>query len=163
MLHGTKWRARKIEMEYTLYKPNKKETGGAVKFNLHSTGKFSFMKAAAQCAPMGSKPLFSWDDNKAINVKMTEVDLGAMMSVIFKMKPEVQLFHQTERDNKIIVFAYNQERKAFSLKVSHKVGNNEANSVFVSISIEEAMILKVYIENTIRQILESNVWAGNLQ
>lgn len=148
-------------MEFTLYKPNKRETGAAIKFNVHKSGKFSFMKAARQIAPMGSDRMFAWDDGEAINVKMGLNDLGAMLAVIFRMKSEAKLYHQTDNDNKVIEFSHVPDRGGFGLKISHKYqGNAEANSVFLGVSYEEAMILKVYIENAIRQALEANVWSG---
>jgi hypothetical protein len=143
-------------MEYTLYKPTKKETGGAVKFNMHKTGKFSFMKAAKQIAPIGAEKVFGWEDDKCINVKMEKTDLSAILSVILGFKEEIKLYHQTENDNKVIEFIHVPDRAGFSLKFSHKLQNNaEANSVFVGISYEESMILKVFIENGIKQMLEA--------
>jgi hypothetical protein len=148
-------------MEYTLYKPTKKQTGGALKFNVHRSGKFSFMKAAPQIAAMGSDRVFGWEDDKAINVKLGLNDLGAMLSVIFRMKQDVKLFHQTDNDNKIIEFVHVPDRGGFSMKISHKYqGNAEANSVFLGITYEEAMILKVFIENAIHETLQASVWSG---
>ena len=147
-------------MELTFYKPTKKETGGAIRFNVHKSGKFSFMKAAPQVGPMGSEKVFGWEDDKSINVKMGLTDLGAMLAVIYKQKPDVKLFHRTDNDNKVIEFAHAPDR-GFTLKISHQVqGNAQANRVFVGMSYEEAMIFKVYAENTVRQMLESAVWSG---
>lgn len=142
-------------MEKTFYKPTKRETGGAFKFNIHKEGKFSFMKAAPQIAPMGSDKVFGWDDEQSINVKMTSDDLGALLSVIYKLNPNVQLYHQTVKDNKIIEFAHVPDRKGFSLKVSQKVqGSTEAKQVFVGLTYAEAMVLKCYLEAVVRE----NLW-----
>jgi len=149
-------------MEFTLFKPTKKQTGGAVKFNVHKTGKFSFMKAAKQIAPMGESRVFGWEDELAINVKMGLNDLGSFLAVIYGKEQTVKLFHRTDNDNKIIELSHIPERRGYSLKISHKCqGNTEANSVFIGINYPEAMILKVYIENTIREMLESAVWAND--
>lgn len=149
-------------MEITFYKPTKKETGGAFKFNVHKSGRYSFMKAAKQIAPIGSERVFAWEDGEAINVKMGLSDLGAMLAVIYKFKMEAKLYHQTDNDNKAITFSNVPERGGFSIRVSHQYsGNTQANSVFIGLSYEEAMILKVYIENAIRGMLESNAWQND--
>jgi len=141
-------------MEHTIYKPNKKETGGAIKLNLHKSGKFAFMKAAKQIAPMGSTKMFGWEDEVAINVKMGITDLSEMLSVIEKYKKDTKLYHQTDNDNKVIEFTDVPERGGFSLSISHKFqGNKEANSVFVGISYAEAMIVKKFLEDAIGAIL----------
>jgi len=147
--------------EYTLYKPTRKQTGGAIKFNVHKTGKFSFMKAAPQIAAMGESRVFGWEDEDSINVKMGLADLGAFLSVIEGyVKTPAKLFHKTDTDNKIIEFTHVPERGGYSLAISHKRGNSEARKVFIGITYAEAMILKVYIENTIREMLEASVWSG---
>ena len=149
-------------MEYTLYKPTKKQTGGAIKFNVHKTGKFSFMKAAPQIAPMGESRVFGWEDEDSINVKMGLSDLGAFLSVIQGYAEDglAKLFHKTDTDNKVIEFRHVPSRGGYSLSISHKRGGADARSVFVGLTYAEVMILKVYIENTIRQMLEANVWTG---
>ena len=147
-------------MEYTLYKPTKKQSGGAIKFNVHKTGKFSFMKAAPQIAAMGESKVFGWDDEDSINVKMGLSDLGAFLAVIDGYLPDAKLFHKTDVDNKIITFAHSAERGGYSLNISHARGSNDARRVFVGISYAEVMILKVYIENTIREMLVASVWTG---
>ena len=147
-------------MEYTLYKPTKKQTGGAIKFNLHKTGKFSFMKAAPQIAAMGSSKVFGWDDEDSINVKMNLSDLGAFLAVIEGYMPEAKLFHKTDVDNKIITFIHSADRGGYSLNISHARGSSDPRRVFVGINYPEVMALKVYIENTIREMLVANVWTG---
>jgi len=148
-------------MEYTLYKPNKKQTGTAVKFNVHKSGKFSFMKASEQIAEMGSPKMFGWDDPKAINVKMGLADLGAFLSVLAGLQEEVKLFHRTETDNKSIELKHVPARNGFGLKVSHQIqSTREVDNLFIGITYAEATIIKVYVESTIRDILEANVWSG---
>ncbi len=149
--------------EYTIYKPTKSQTGGAIKFNVQNTGKFSFMKAASQIAAIGSSRMFGWQDDDAINVKMGLNDLGAILTVIegYASKDGVKLFHKTDSDNKIIVFKHEPERFGYSLSVSHKKhGSSEPHQVFIGISYPEAMILKIYIEHTIREMLEAAVWSS---
>jgi hypothetical protein len=149
-------------MEFTLYKPTRKQTGGAIKFNVHKTGKFSFMKAAQQIAAMGESRVFGWEDEDSINVKMGLSDLGAFLSVIegFAADGVAKLFHKTDADNKIIEFTHVPDRGGYSLKISHKRGDSEARNVFVGVTYAEAMILKVYIENTIQEMLQAAVWTG---
>lgn len=148
-------------MEYTLYKPNKGETGCAVKFNIHKSGKFAFMKVAKQIAPMGSSQMFAWDDTRVINVKLGDNDLTAMYAVLHGMLPEVSLFHKTDRDNKIIDLKRVPEKKGFSLRVSHKMGNSEAIQMFVGIRYQECAFLIRFVEHAIDSILASNVWSGD--
>lgn len=150
-------------MEKTFYKPTKRETGGAFKFNLHTSGRFSFMKAAPQIGPMADRftkekqKVFGWDDETAINVKMTDEDCGSLLSVIYKLNPNVSLYHQTDNDNKIIEFTFVPDRKGFSLKVSQKVqGNAEPRQVFIGMTYAEAMVFKCYLEAVVRENLWSN-------
>ena len=146
-------------MEYTLYKPTKKGSGGAFKFNIHNSGKFSFLKGAPQIAPMGGDKVFGWTDDKSINVKMSMEDLGAILSVIFKFNPGVSLYHQTPKDNKIIEFKHVPDRKGFSLKVSRKTNDGQQSQVFAGLSYQEAMVLKVYCET----VLSANLRNANRQ
>jgi hypothetical protein len=147
-------------MEFTLYKPTKKETGGAIKFNVHKSGKFSFMKAAPQIGPMGGEKVFGWEDDQSINVKMGLNDVGAILSVIFGLKDEAKLFHKTDADNKTITFTHVPDRGGYSLKITHQMtGNADVKSVFVGVSYDESMILKVYFENTVREQLAAAVWS----
>ena len=148
-------------MEYTLYKPNKKQTGTAIKFNVHKSGKFSFMKAAEQIAEMGSPKVFGWDDPKAINVKMGLNDLGAFLSVFVGSQETVKLFHRTETDNKSIELTHAPARGGYGLKVSHQIqSTREVDNLFIGVTYAEAAIIKVYVESAIRDILEANVWSG---
>ncbi len=147
-------------MEYTIYKPTKKQTGGAFKFNLHKDGKFSFLKGAPQVAPMGESKVFGWTDDKAINAKMSAEDLGAILSVIMRLQPSVSLYHQTDAGNKIIEFTHVPDRKGYSLKISYKpTGASQATQVFAGISYTEAMVLKGYCEAVIRE----NLWNAGRQ
>jgi hypothetical protein len=147
-------------MEYTLYKPNKKGTGSAVKFNIHKSGKFAFMKIARQNAPMGSSTMFGWDDESAINVKLGTNDLGSMYAVLRGIVPTIKLFHQTDRDNKIIEIKDVPDRGGYSLSVSHKIGGGESNSMFLGIKYEEIAFLIRFVTNAIDSVLINNVWTG---
>jgi len=147
-------------MEYTIYRPNKKQTGCAIKFNIHKSGKFSFMKVAKQNAPMGSANMFGWEDESAINVKLGASDLSSMYAVLHGIVKNIKLFHQTDRDNKIVELSESPDRGGFGLKISHKVGNNEANSMFLGIKYEEIAFMIRFVINAIDSILHSNVWTG---
>ena len=149
-------------MEFVLHKPNKKGSGCAVKFNVHQSGKYTFMLAAPQFAPMGSKNIFAWKDkSQYINLKMNATDLGALLSVIIRMQPEAKLFHQTQDDTKTVNFAYTPEFKAYGLSMTQQVKGQPLKKMFLSLTMPETMILKVYVENALRHILESNVWSGH--
>ena len=149
-------------MEYTLYKPTKAQSGGAIKFNVQKSGKASFMLCALQIAPMGGSRVFDWEKDAVINIKMGLTDLGQMLAVIFGKQKEAKLFHKTERDNKVIEFTPtgNPDRPGYYLKVSHKCGDSEAKRLSVGVTPAEAMILKVYIESAIQDMLLAQVWAG---
>lgn len=147
-------------MELTFYKPNKKESGGAIKFNIHKSGKYTFMKAAAQIAPMGERKVFGWDDNNVINVKMGLNDLGSFLSVIRGYLSSTKLFHKTDNDNKIIEFSHSPERESFALSISQQKTGQEPFKIFIGLSYAEIMTLKVYAEAGIAAILEAAVWTG---
>lgn len=149
-----------MSLEYTIYKPTKKQTGGAYKWNLHKSGKFSFLKGAPQIAPIGGDRVFGWDDENSINAKMSTEDMGAILSVIMRFQTSVSLYHQTANGNKIIEFTYVPDRKGFSLKISDKAnGAAQARNVFIGINYAEAMILKTYCESVINE----NMWNANKQ
>ena len=143
-------------MQYTIYKPTKRGTGGAFKFNLHKEGKFSFLQGAKQVAPMGSDRVFGWGKDESVNVKMSAEDLGGILSVIMRFNPSISLYHQTENDNKIIEFVHVPDRKGYSLKISQKRGDSEAIQVFAGITYAEAVVLKGYCEAVIRENLWNN-------
>ncbi len=147
-------------MELSFYKPNKSQKGGAIKFNVHKSGKFTFMKAAGQIAPMGERKVFGWADDNVINAKMGLNDLGSMLSVIRGYLDATKLFHKTDNDNKIIEFKHVPDREGFSLSISQQKTGQTAFKVFIGLTYAEVMILKVYAENAIHAMLEAAVWTG---
>jgi hypothetical protein len=151
-------------MEFVLYKPNKSQTGCAVKFNIHKSGEYAFMQLAHQFAPFGSKQMFKWrDDDRIINIKLGRSDLNAFWSVVNRLVQQVDLHHKTENDNKQITLSNNPEKGGYALKVSHqKISDKQnINRAFIGFKYEEVGELVRFINRAIDCMLESNVYTGN--
>ena len=141
-------------MEYTIYRPNKKQTGGAMGFNLHKDRKFSFVKAAPQIAPMGEKPLFGWME-ESINLKLELVDVGQILAVFAGTEDEANLFHKTsDTENKVFNIKHVPEKRGYSVKLSQKRGG-EVKSVSIGIAYGEAQIFEEYLRMVTRENLKA--------
>lgn len=79
--------------DYTIYKPNSRGTGGAVRFGLNRAKASLFVEAAAQS---GEKQ-FNWEQK--IIMKWNLTDLGTVLAALQGRIPQAKLFHQSEKAN----------------------------------------------------------------
>lgn len=147
-------------IQYTVFKPNQKISGGAFAFNYNDNKQYAFLKVAPQVAEMPDKgdnspdkpKVFSWED-KAINVKLGQTDLASLICVFERQTEKICLFHKTPSDNKIIEVAYVPDRTMFSFKVSQKVtGEDKADYVIIGITLPEAVLIKSFAQEAIKGI-----------
>lgn len=141
---------------YTIYKPNRNGTGGAISFNYNQDKRAIFVEAANQ---MGEKR-FDWD--KKIIMKWGLSDLGSILAGLQKHKPETKLFHQTEKANSACSLKHyeptnepNNDPPSFRLTVS-KQDQQDKSVVKVGISLTsgETAILETGLQRAIEKILQ---------
>lgn len=78
---------------HTVYKPNTRGSGGAIRFELNRTKGALFLEAAAQ----SGERQFDWEHK--VTMKCGLADLGQLIATLQGRQPLAKLFHQTEKAN----------------------------------------------------------------
>lgn len=95
--------ARAYPKNYTIYKPNQRGTGGAVRFGLSVEKSAVFLEAASQC---GEKQ-FDWDQK--IIMKWGLADIGAVLAALSGRTPQAKLFHKTEKASSTLELSFRDD------------------------------------------------------
>lgn len=136
---------------YTIYKPNNRGSGGAVRFSLNAAKKAVFIEAANQS---GNRQ-FDWE-NKII-MKWGLADLGSILAGLQGREPKTKLFHKTEKANSAASLnrRENPEQAPFALSVSRQDAiDKQVKKVMIPLTESEAAILRTAIERAINRIIE---------
>lgn len=152
-------RSREYPGALTLYHPNRKGTGGAMRLELRlrgrETGRYDcfFLELAHQRPPRpgGQTAAFDWE-NKA-TVKLGFVDVCALLAVLEGVQPAVGnqgngLYHQTEDVSTLIAFRRTTERPGYFLGVSRK--RNGGDHIFKGhflVSVQEGIGLRCLLQS----------------
>ncbi len=136
--------------EYTLYKPNARGTGGAVRFQLNRERAAVFVDGANQS---GEKQ-FDWE--KKIIMKWGLPDLGAALAVLERRAPQAKLFHQTEKSNSAFELATQEgeDRAPYFIHLSRQdSASKEVQKVSVPMSHAEAAVLETALKTAVARLL----------
>lgn len=135
---------------YTIYKPNQRGTGGAVRFNLNAEKGAVFVEAASQS---GDKQ-FDWDAK--IIMKWGLSDIGAALATLQGRTPQAKLFHKTERASSAVelTFRDDPERAPYSLTVSRQENEDKSlRKVSIPLTHSEAAVLETALRAATTRIL----------
>ena len=135
---------------YTIYKPNSRGTGGAVRFSLNRAKASVFVEAANQA---GDKQ-FDWDQK--IIMKWGLPDLGAVLAGLHGRTPQTKLFHQSEKANSActLTAAESAEQAPFLLTVSRQQSEDKTlRKVSVPLTNAEVAVLETAFRAAISRLL----------
>ena len=124
---------------YTIYKPNQRTTGGAVRFNLNAEKGAVFVEAAAQSA----ERQFDWDSK--IIMKWGLADIGSALAALQGRTPQAKLFHKTEKASSAceLTFRDDPERAPYALTVSRQEeADKSLRKVSIPLTHAEAAVLE---------------------
>jgi len=143
-------RSGERSVDYAIYKPNSRGSGGVVRFGLNRSKAAMFLEAAAQS---GDKQ-FDW--GQKITMKWALSDIGAALAVLQGRVPQAKLFHQSEKANSAaeLVFREDPERAPYMLSISRQDSADKSlRKVAIPLSHVEAAVLEAALRTAVAGIL----------
>ncbi len=136
--------------DYTLYKPNSRGIGAAVRFSVSREKEAIFVEAAAQA---GDRQ-FDWE-NKII-MKWGLSDIGEVLAVLQDRQPSAKLFHQTAKGNSSceLTTRDDPERAPHMLAISRQfAASGEVRKAVIPVTHAEAAVLETALRAAITRLL----------
>lgn len=136
----------------SLYKPNKRLSGSAVQLDFNKEKQSVFLEAAMQV----EEQKFNW--NEKIIFKLNDVDLAKMLTVMEGKAKGIELFHdptkaRAETEKKNATLSFFKGDYGYFLKVTTQGFDGSLKSVGISISEEEAVMLRIAFQKAIEEIV----------
>ena len=125
--------------DHTIYKPNSRGTGAAIRFSVNRDKAAMFVEAAAQS---GDRQ-FDWE-NKII-MKWGLSDIGGILAVLQGRQPSAKLFHQTAKGNSTceLITRDDPERAPYMLTIGRQLAETrEFRKAVVPLTHPEAAVLE---------------------
>ena len=135
---------------YTIYKPNQRGTGGAVRFNLNAEKGAVFVEAAAQ----SGERQFDWDSK--VIMKWSLADIGATLATLQGRLPQAKLFHKTEKASSAfeLILRDDPERAPYGMTVSRQEGADKSlRKVSIPLTHAEAAVLEAALRVATERII----------
>ncbi len=142
--------ATERSLEYPIYKPNSRGSGGVVRFGLNKAKACMFVDAAAQS---GEKQ-FDWENK--ITMKWGLSDIGSALAALQGRVPQAKLFHQSEKANSTfeLTFQDDPERAPYLLSISRQAAADKSvRKLTIPISQGEAAVLEAALRTAVTRIL----------
>jgi hypothetical protein len=142
--------ATERSLEYPIYKPNSRGSGGVVRFGLNKAKACMFVDAAAQS---GEKQ-FDWENK--ITMKWGLSDIGSALAALQGRVPQAKLFHQSEKANSTfeLTFQDDPERAPYLLSISRQAtADKTVRKLTIPISQGEAAVLETALRTAVTRIL----------
>ena len=140
----------KTALDYAIYKPNGRGSGGVIRFELNREKSSVFVDAAAQS---GEKQ-FDWD--RKITMKWGLVDIGNVLATLQGRQSQTKLFHQSERANSAFELTYqtDPDRAPYLMSLSRQNQSDKSlKKVTIPVSHGEAAILETILRTAVIRIL----------
>jgi Whirly transcription factor len=137
-------------VEYAIYKPNARGSGGVVRFGLNRAKACLFVDATNQS---GEKQ-FDWENK--ITMKWTLSDLGTVLATLQGRMPQAKLFHQSERANSAFELTRQEDpdRAPYLLLISRQnAADKSLRKVMLPLSHGEAAVLETALQTAIARLL----------
>ncbi len=147
---GTPERTYDRSPDYTIYKPNSRGNGGAVRFSLNRAKGALFVAAANQS---GEKQ-FDWENK--FSMKWGLADLGATLAVLQGRTPQAKLFHQSEKANSAfdLTTRDDPERAPFALTLSRQdSADKSVRKVSIPLTHAEAAVLEAALRTAVGRLV----------
>lgn len=136
--------------EHAIYKPNKRGSGGVVRFELNRAKECVFVEAARQCGPQK----FDWE-HKLI-MKWGMADLGEALAVLGGRSPIAKMFHKTEGANSTFELASGSdpERAPYRFSLSRQdSASGEVCRITVPLTHAEAATLETLLRAAVVRLM----------
>ncbi|PIO06282.1 hypothetical protein COT29_01715 [Candidatus Micrarchaeota archaeon CG08_land_8_20_14_0_20_59_11] len=139
----------------SVYKPNKRGAGAAVRFDLNVVKEAVFLEAARQIG----EQKFDWE-NKVV-IKLNATDIAKLLLVLEGKAKTTDLFHDTTKAPSKDALAQGAERTknaavnlsksdfGYYLKASEQSAAGAVNAVSVPVSEDEGVLLRVLFERAL--------------
>jgi hypothetical protein len=136
--------------DYTIYKPNPRGSGGAIRFNLNADKGAMFLDAA----PQSGEKQFDWE-NKII-MKWGLSDIGVVLALLQNRTADAKLFHKTEKATSTFELTLRNEpdRAPYMLSISRQeTADKSLRKVSIPMTQPEAAILEVALRIATSRII----------
>lgn len=140
----------RFRREHTIYKPNGRGSGAAIRFSLNRDKAAMFVEAAAQ----SGERQFDWE-NKII-MKWGLGDIGDALAVLQGHMPKAKLFHQTAKSNSTFELATRDdpERAPYMLAISRQdTATREVRKAAAPLTHGEAAVLETALRAATTRLL----------
>ncbi len=141
-----------FERKFKIYKPNKTGSGAAVQFDFNEEKKSVFIEAAKQNAPQS----FDWANK--LSFKMAVTDISKLLLILTGKVNNVELFHDPSKGGYAIssetrnsTVSFSKMDRGFYFKLSTQSQDGKVNSIAISVSDDEAIILKILLEKAVEK------------
>ncbi len=149
----------RFDKKFAVYKPNKMGQGSAVQFDFNLEKKCVFAEVAKQKppTPQDQNAVFDW--GAKLTIKLNVTDMAKLLVVLNGRAPTIELFHDpnkskfvTEHDTKNTTASITKgATSGYFFKVSQQATTGTVASVQVIVSEDEAIVLKLLLEEAIRK------------
>jgi hypothetical protein len=137
-------------VDYPIYKPNRRGSGGVIRFEWNREKACVFVDAASQS---GDKQ-FDWENK--ITMKWALADLGNVLATLQGRQSQTKLFHQSERANSAFELTYqtDPDRAPYLMSLSRQETKEKTlRKVGIPVSHGEAAVLETAVRSAIGRIL----------
>ncbi len=137
-------------LDYAIYKPNAKGSGGVIRFEFNRAKGAVFLDATVQS---GEKQ-FDWENK--ITMKWGLSDLGTVLAVLQGRETRAKLFHQSEKANSAFEMTLRDDPKRAPYWVSISRQEETAKSVkkvLIPVSHGEAAVLETALRTAVARLL----------
>ena len=135
---------------HTVYKPNTRGSGGAIRFELNRTKGALFLEAAAQ----SGERQFDWEHK--VTMKCGLADLGQLIATLQGRQPVAKLFHQTEKANSACELTQRDdpERAPYLMSLSRQdTSDKSLRKVAIPLTHGEAAVLECALRAATTRLL----------
>jgi hypothetical protein len=136
--------------DHTLYKPNSRGTGGAVRFGINPAKAALFVDAAMQ----SGERQFDWE--RKITMKWNLADIGQVLAILEGRQTQAKLFHQSEKSNSAceVTLRDDAERPPYLLTLSRQDNaDKQVRKVAIPMSHGEAAVLAAALRGAVTRLL----------
>lgn len=141
---------------FRIFRAKKDNTGSASSLNIRTVkGEYEdetllFWEATKQLGTNeNGDTTFAWKDKtKTVKMKLGEMDLASLLATLNGVQKESKLFHQNKNGSTTLALTP-MEAGGYSVRISSKCGNDAPIAVSHTISVPEAELLRVLLQQAV--------------
>ncbi|MBI4406802.1 hypothetical protein HY571_02720 [Candidatus Micrarchaeota archaeon] len=140
-----------FERKFKIYKANKQGSGSALQFDFNEKKKSVFVESAKQ----NGEQNFDWSNK--LTFKLGTSDIAKLLIVLQGKSQKIDLFHDPskggyESDKRNSTLAFSKMERGYYFKLSTQSQGGQVSNVGISISDDEAVILKILLQKSVEKI-----------